>query len=68
MAIIDNWISVAQASEILGVSPGRVRQWIVSGDLPSVEIGRMRLLERTKVERFARIPRPNGRPPQKKSG
>ena len=67
MATFTDWIPSSEAAEILGVTPGRVRQLIVADEIPSVLIGRMRLLERKAVERFAKIERIPGRQPGKKS-
>ena len=57
-------ISVKEASEILDLSPNRVREFIHDGRLSAVKIGRTYVLNRADVEAFAEIPRPDGRPPK----
>lgn len=57
-------ITVAEAAEIVGVTPARVRQLIREGRLPAESVGPIWLLRRGQVTTFARKPRPNGRPKQ----
>ncbi|MBT9153050.1 MAG: hypothetical protein DDT35_01277 [Firmicutes bacterium] len=61
------FVTVAEAAEILGVTPGRVRQFVMTGRLlPAERVGRfgagLCLFRRHDVERFGRIPRLAGRP------
>ena len=56
-------ISTAEAAEILGVTPSRVRQLIIEGRLGATKIGRDQLLDKEEVENFALKPRMRtGRP------
>lgn len=57
-------ISVTEASKILKVSTNRVREFIHQGRLKAELIGRTYVLLRSDVEAFAKIPRPDGRPPK----
>jgi excisionase family DNA binding protein len=57
------FITTAEAAEILGVSPSRVRQFILEGRLKSQKIGRDQLLIKKDVDIFAAEPRyRTGRP------
>jgi site-specific DNA-methyltransferase (adenine-specific) len=57
------FITTAEAAEILGVSPSRVRQLILEGRLKSQKIGRDQILTRKDVDIFAAEPRNRtGRP------
>jgi excisionase family DNA binding protein len=56
-----NEIGTAQAAEILGVSPGRVRQLVADGRIPAIRVGGVLLLNREFVECMPR--RGSGRPP-----
>lgn len=61
-------ITVVEAAEILGVTPGRVHQFLLDGRLRVARrLGRVGgtgliLLRRAEVERFGRRPRPPGNP------
>jgi hypothetical protein len=51
----DQLLSTAQAARILNVTPDRVRQMAVNGDLVPTEVTSIgRLFARTSVERLAR--------------
>lgn len=53
--------SVAEAAEILGISPWTVRAYIHDGKLRPVRLGRRVLLEEAELERFiARAKTPGG--------
>jgi len=56
-------LTVAAAAAVVGVSPGRIRQLIDSGELAAEKVGRDWVLRRSVVERFAAKDRPGpGRP------
>ena len=57
-------LSTSQAAEILGVDDSRVRQLILSGRLPSMQIGRAHLIKESDLALVS--DRPVGRP--KKEG
>ena len=59
---IGNHLTAIEAAEILGVTPGRVRQFHTEKRLVGVKVGPLLLFERSKVEAFARKDRPEGRP------
>lgn len=46
----DGWLSTREAAERLGLTPGRVRELIVSGALPASRIGNRYVLRREDVE------------------
>ena len=59
-------ITTVEAAVHLGMTPVRVRQLLLAGQLHSKKIGRDHLLEREDVEKFNRHGRrPNGRPRKK---
>ncbi len=62
---MEQLISVTEASQLLGMSPARVRHYIIRGRLPAQQVGRTWTLSRADVEAFATLPRLPGRPPWK---
>ena len=60
------FLSVAQASELLGVHPQRVYQRVREGSLPAEKVGNQWLIERSEVSRIKHSTRP-GRPLSSKS-
>jgi len=59
---MQNVYTVAQAAAVLGVSPGRVRQFILAGRLPAGKFGRDLALPARAVDAFAQVPRRPGNP------
>jgi len=55
-------VSTEQAAERLGITPIRVRQLIRAGRLPAVRLGKVYVIDRAELERFAEQDRPRGRP------
>jgi excisionase family DNA binding protein len=55
-------ITSAQAAKILGISPGRVRQLVLAGELASEKFGRDHLFDRTAIDEYQQRRRPIGRP------
>lgn len=53
-------LSTTQAADRLGLTPGRVRQLIDTGQLPATRIGERWAIDARDVDRFAR--EPPGRP------
>lgn len=47
---LDNVIGVEEASEILGLSPGTVKNYCAEGKLAAKKIGKTWVLDRTKLE------------------
>ncbi len=45
-----DWLTVAEVAAELRVSPGRVRQWITSGDLRSQKSGSTHLIHRSGID------------------
>jgi len=69
MRLTTNIITVAEAAEIMGITPRTVRWYIDSGRLPTIgKIGRSIILSRKIVENFKKNPRgrPKGRPSPRK--
>lgn len=62
MADLDNIISVAEACEILGVTPARVNQFLRDGRIKAKKLGRDWAIDRASVEALAEQDRPTGRP------
>ena len=60
---LSDLITAAQAAEILGLSKERVSQLCKQGRLHAVKPGRDWVMSRQTVEQFAKIDRPEGRPP-----
>lgn len=61
----EQYCTVNEAAEIIGVTPGRVRQLLKTraDDLGAENFdGKIWLLERVAVKRFANISRPAGNP------
>jgi excisionase family DNA binding protein len=61
---LDEYVTVKEAAEILSVSDGRVRQYIMENRLPSQKVGNLRLIKRSDVESFEA--KDSGRPKGKK--
>lgn len=59
-----DWITVAEASELMGVSKRRVQVLIKAGRIPAQWVGYQLLIRREDVTGFR--PKPVGRPPKKK--
>jgi excisionase family DNA binding protein len=56
-------ITTSEAAEILGVTPARVRQFVLDGRLNGRKVGRDLLLDESEVRTFAAKPRKiTGRP------
>ena len=55
-------VSVNEAAEALGVTPGRVRQFCRDGRLGQ-QVGDRWVIPRDELNQFAKIPRDHGRPP-----
>lgn len=65
MAIGDYW-TTEDVAEFLGVTPGRVRQFVYDDRLRiEKKIGQVLFFDREKVEKFAEKPRQTGRPPSR---
>jgi excisionase family DNA binding protein len=56
-------VTPAEAAEILGVSPGRVRQFCREGRIGQEFDGRW-VIPRDELDQFAKLPRKHGRPAQ----
>ena len=50
------WMTTAQAASELGVSQGRVRQLLASGQLPGRRFGRAWVIRRADLERYRALP------------
>ena len=56
-----DYLTTYQAAEYLGVSAARVWVFINEGRLSAERVGRSWLIHKSELERFAKIPRPQGR-------
>jgi excisionase family DNA binding protein len=62
------FVTVAEAAKIIGLSGVRLRALIASGELPAEKLGRDWAIRRSAAERFARKDRRGpGRPPKGKT-
>lgn len=66
MAIADDYLTVSQAAARIGVTTGRVRQWLLSGEIrgeqvPPQDNGRW-LISSQEVDRMSQIKPKTGRP------
>ena len=55
-------LTTKEAAERLGVSPARVRQLVLSGDLPAEKFGRDLMIKKSDLKLVE--DRPMGRPPK----
>jgi excisionase family DNA binding protein len=55
-------LSARQAAEYLGLSHVRVRVLLLQGRIPARKIGQDWVIYKSDLEKFARKPRPAGRP------
>lgn len=58
-------LTTKEAAERLGVTPARVRQLVLAGDLPAEKFGRDLMIREADLKLVAE--RPMGRPPKSKS-
>lgn len=66
MAAGFNLLTCAEVAQALGVTPGRVRQFVVDSRLPvERKVGKSLLFSPRSVAAFARKKRPSGRPKRK---
>jgi excisionase family DNA binding protein len=63
---MNGWLTTQQAADRLGVSQGRVRQLILSGDLPAEKMGRDRMIREEDLELVKGRPG-RGRPKKKEA-
>jgi len=60
-------ITTVEAAKQLSLSRFRIWQFIKQGRLKATRIGTLWLIDEKELERFARQPRPSGRPKQRAS-
>jgi excisionase family DNA binding protein len=58
---MNGWLTTQQAADRLGVTQGRIRQLILSGDLPSEKVGRDRMIREEDLKLVEKRPG-RGRP------
>lgn len=58
----ERYYSVREAANILGVSRGRVHQFVCEGRLHAQKLGNVLVFSETELKRFQEIPRSPGRP------
>jgi hypothetical protein len=59
----DKLLNTTETGEIIGVTAHRIRRWCLDGDLDGKKYGRDWFVLRSVARKFAKIPRPLGRPP-----
>lgn len=59
---LSDYLTTAQAAECLKVTPGRIRQFIMRGQLTSTKIGFFNLILKKDLEAFKKQVRPPGNP------
>lgn len=60
---IGEWMTTKEVAEFLGVTDGRVRQFVIEGRLhPEKLFGHLLAFHRSKIEEFANRERKVGRP------
>jgi excisionase family DNA binding protein len=55
-------LSARQAAEYLGLSHNRVRALLLQGRIPARKVGQGWIVYKSDLEKFAKVPRINGRP------
>jgi len=61
---MEGYITTTEAAERLGISPARVRQLVVRGDLPATKFGPVNVVKESDLELVRNRPAA-GRPPSK---
>lgn len=62
---MEKYITTTEAAARLGISSARVRQLVLSGDLPATRFGPVNMIKESDLK-LAANRRPVGRPPSKK--
>lgn len=62
---LDDWVTTAEAADIIGVSKIRVLQFFHEGRFSGERVGQQLLFRRADIKAFARQDRPHGRPREK---
>ena len=62
---MEGYITTTEAAERLGISPARVRQLVLRGDLPSTKVGPLNIVKVSDLELVRHRPAA-GRPPKAK--
>ena len=61
--MIDGYYNVREAAAEIGVTPGRVRQMIIDGEITGKQANpRAWMIPKEEVDRVAKIKHPTGRP------
>lgn len=61
--MIDKYMSVGEAADAIGCTPGRVRQMLRAGELPGEKLHQMAwLIKKQDVEKVAKAEYKTGRP------
>jgi excisionase family DNA binding protein len=59
---LSDYLTTAQAAEALGLSEGRVRQFVMRGQIARTKLGHLNLISRKDLEAFRKTDRPPGNP------
>jgi excisionase family DNA binding protein len=66
IVITDDYLTIPQAAGLIGVTPGRVRQMVLSGEIVGEQVPPRQnsrwLIRRSEVDRIASIQQSVGRP------
>lgn len=62
---MEGYITTTEAAERLGISPARVRQLVLRGDLPTTKVGPLNMVKVNDLELVRHRPAA-GRPPKEK--
>jgi excisionase family DNA binding protein len=63
---MEGYITTTEAAERLGISPARVRQLVLRGDLPTTKVGPLNMVKVADLDLVRHRP-PAGRPPKSKA-
>ncbi len=63
--MLEGYLTTKEAAERLGVSVGRVKQFVAEGRLPAIKVGHTNLIKEKDLKLVG--DRQNGRPPKAKS-
>ncbi len=62
MALLEEYVTLPEAAQEIGITPGRLRQMLRAGELEGEKVGPVWVIPRSEVERLKNTPRTTGRP------
>ena len=64
MNVLENWLTVCQVADDLGLTTGRIRQMLRDKTLEGTKVGpRLWMVSRDELQRIKSLPRKRGRKP-----